>query len=232
MVKADPLDALVVGAGPAGLAAAEASPRAAVASSFTTPHPRRRASSCWRAAAASTSPIPSRSTLPRPLRPAAERLGTAIAASARPTCAPGRRSGRRDFRRQLRPRLPQKLQGDAAAARLAQAPRRARRQLRPRRGSSASSAAAACASPDRKARRRRAPRRSCWRSAAPRGRGWAADGGWVDGLRAAGVEVAPLKPANCGFRVAWSAHLAERSPASRSRRSRLRTRGEWCAAKR
>jgi uncharacterized flavoprotein (TIGR03862 family) len=37
-----------------------------------------------------------------------------------------------------------------------------------------------------------------------------ADGGWVDWLGAAGVEVAPLKPANCGFRVAWSAHLADR----------------------
>ena len=37
-----------------------------------------------------------------------------------------------------------------------------------------------------------------------------ADGGWVDWLRAAGVEVAPLKPANCGFRVAWSAHLTDR----------------------
>ncbi len=30
------------------------------------------------------------------------------------------------------------------------------------------------------------------------------DGGWVDLLRAKGVAVAPLKPANCGFRVAWS----------------------------
>ncbi|MGA2492508.1 MAG: TIGR03862 family flavoprotein [Roseiarcus sp.] len=37
-----------------------------------------------------------------------------------------------------------------------------------------------------------------------------ADGGWVDWLGAAGVEVAPLKPANCGFRVAWSAHLTDR----------------------
>ena len=37
-----------------------------------------------------------------------------------------------------------------------------------------------------------------------------ADGAWVDGLRAAGVEVAPLKPANCGFRVAWSAYLSDR----------------------
>jgi len=37
-----------------------------------------------------------------------------------------------------------------------------------------------------------------------------ADGGWVDWLSAAGVEIAPLKPANCGFRVAWSAHLIDR----------------------
>jgi uncharacterized flavoprotein (TIGR03862 family) len=37
-----------------------------------------------------------------------------------------------------------------------------------------------------------------------------ADGGWVDWLGAAGVGVAPLKPANCGFRVAWSAHLIDR----------------------
>ena len=37
-----------------------------------------------------------------------------------------------------------------------------------------------------------------------------ADGAWVDGLRAAGVEVAPLKPANCGFRIAWSAFLSDR----------------------
>jgi hypothetical protein len=31
-----------------------------------------------------------------------------------------------------------------------------------------------------------------------------ADGGWVDILRAEGVPVAPLRPANCGFSVAWS----------------------------
>jgi uncharacterized flavoprotein (TIGR03862 family) len=37
-----------------------------------------------------------------------------------------------------------------------------------------------------------------------------ADGGWVDWLGAAGVEIAPLKPANCGFRVAWSRHLTDR----------------------
>lgn len=36
------------------------------------------------------------------------------------------------------------------------------------------------------------------------------DGRWQAWLREAGVEVAPLVPANCGFEVAWSAHLRER----------------------
>jgi uncharacterized flavoprotein (TIGR03862 family) len=36
------------------------------------------------------------------------------------------------------------------------------------------------------------------------------DGGWVDFIRAAGIAVAPLQPANCGFRVQWSAHFRER----------------------
>ena len=36
------------------------------------------------------------------------------------------------------------------------------------------------------------------------------DGGWVPILRAAGVEVRDLRPANCGFRVDWTASFAER----------------------
>jgi uncharacterized flavoprotein (TIGR03862 family) len=36
------------------------------------------------------------------------------------------------------------------------------------------------------------------------------DGAWVAPLRAAGVEVAPLQPTNCGFRVAWSTALLSR----------------------
>jgi uncharacterized flavoprotein (TIGR03862 family) len=36
------------------------------------------------------------------------------------------------------------------------------------------------------------------------------DGAWVETLRRRGVEVAPLRPANCGFDVAWSAHFRER----------------------
>lgn len=37
-----------------------------------------------------------------------------------------------------------------------------------------------------------------------------ADGGWVDFLREKGIDVAPLRPANCGLRVAWSEVFRQR----------------------
>ena len=36
------------------------------------------------------------------------------------------------------------------------------------------------------------------------------DGAWVETLVERGVDVAPLQPANCGFDIGWSAHLAQR----------------------
>jgi uncharacterized flavoprotein (TIGR03862 family) len=36
-----------------------------------------------------------------------------------------------------------------------------------------------------------------------------ADGGWVEAFRVAGIEVAPLRPANCGFIVEWTPRLRE-----------------------
>jgi len=36
------------------------------------------------------------------------------------------------------------------------------------------------------------------------------DGAWVAPLRQAGVDIAPLQPANCGFELAWSEHLRHR----------------------
>jgi uncharacterized flavoprotein (TIGR03862 family) len=45
------------------------------------------------------------------------------------------------------------------------------------------------------------------------GASWArlgSDGAWVPLLQAAGVDVAPLVPANCGFDANWSAHFAQR----------------------
>jgi uncharacterized flavoprotein (TIGR03862 family) len=36
------------------------------------------------------------------------------------------------------------------------------------------------------------------------------DGAWVTFLRQSGLDIAPLRPANCGFDVAWSAHFRDR----------------------
>ena len=36
------------------------------------------------------------------------------------------------------------------------------------------------------------------------------DGAWVPWLREQGVDVAPLRPANCGFEITWSEHLRQR----------------------
>lgn len=57
------------------------------------------------------------------------------------------------------------------------------------------------------------------------GASWArlgSDGAWVEPLRAAGVEVAALRPANCGFDVGWSAHLAEKYAGAPLKNVRLR----------
>jgi len=45
------------------------------------------------------------------------------------------------------------------------------------------------------------------------GGSWAklgSDGAWADGLQTHGITVAPLRPANCGFDVAWSEHFRQR----------------------
>jgi uncharacterized flavoprotein (TIGR03862 family) len=45
------------------------------------------------------------------------------------------------------------------------------------------------------------------------GGSWArtgSDGTWVDTFAAAGIEVTPLRPSNCGFTVAWTPHFVER----------------------
>ena len=62
------------------------------------------------------------------------------------------------------------------------------------------------------------------------------DGAWVPLLTAEGVAVAPLKPANVGFTVAWSSHFAERfagEPLKRvaARIGEHRARGEAVATK-
>ncbi|KAA3654658.1 MAG: TIGR03862 family flavoprotein [Proteobacteria bacterium] len=45
------------------------------------------------------------------------------------------------------------------------------------------------------------------------GGSWArlgSDGRWVEALSAAGIDMAPLAPSNCGFELDWSAHFRER----------------------
>lgn len=51
------------------------------------------------------------------------------------------------------------------------------------------------------------------------------DGGWVDLLRAKGVEIAPFRPANCGFVVGWSDHFRERFAGTPVKNVRLRFAG-------
>ncbi len=40
------------------------------------------------------------------------------------------------------------------------------------------------------------------------------DGAWVESLRARGVDMAPLQPANCGFDIDWSGHFRQRHAGS------------------
>jgi predicted flavoprotein YhiN len=50
----------------------------------------------------------------------------------------------------------------------------------------------------------------CWRSAVASWQRLGSDGAWVPLLHARGVDLAPLRPSNCGFDVAWSEHLTSR----------------------
>ena len=211
MVKADPVDAVVVGAGPAGLAAAEALASAGRGSSFTTPRPSpaRKFLLAGRGGLNLTHSEPLATFLAR-YGPARSASGRRSRPFRRRRCAPGRISGR-NLRRQLRPRVPEELQGDAAAARLAEAARWARRRAEARRRLVGLGAGGALrfAGPDGAEDVER-PRRSCWRLAAPRGRGWGPTAAGSTRFAPAGVEVAPLKPANCGFLVGWSNAFSDR----------------------
>lgn len=57
------------------------------------------------------------------------------------------------------------------------------------------------------------------------------DAAWVPWLRGAGVEIAPFRPANMGFRVEWSGHMARHAgqavKGTALSAGRLASRGEW-----
>jgi len=52
------------------------------------------------------------------------------------------------------------------------------------------------------------------------------NGAWVDAVRRSGVDVRPLRPANCGFAVAWSDVLRQRFAGAPLKDVRLSFRGE------
>ena len=116
-----------------------------------------------------------------------------------------RGAGAADLCRLQRPGVSASVQGLAVAARVAAAARCDGRAIR------------AAPSLDRLGRRRtvccfkrrmgNAPSmraRPCWRSAARAGRGSAPTARGSETLAAKGVTISPLRPANCGFTVAWS----------------------------
>jgi uncharacterized flavoprotein (TIGR03862 family) len=212
MVQADLVDAVVVGAGPAGLAAAEALAYAGrrVVVYDAAPSPARKFQLAGRGGLNLTHSEPLDAFLSR-YGPAAERLGRAIAAFTPADLRVWAETlGEETFVGSSGRVFPKSFKATPLLRAWLRRLDGLGVKLRPRRrliglerggrlcfagpdGAEKANAAAVVL--------------------AIGGASWprlGADGGWVDWLSAAGVEVAPLKPANCGFRVAWSAHLTDR----------------------
>jgi hypothetical protein len=120
------------------------------------------------------------------------------------------RPRRRHLRRQLRPRVPDRYEGGAAAARLAAPPARGGRALPHAASAGWAGAMARCCSPR--------PTASTLVQAdavvlALGGASWArlgSDGAWVPLLAAQRRRRGAAGPANCGFDADWSEHFSSR----------------------
>ncbi len=171
----------------------------------------RRANSCLRDEAASTSPIRSRFRL---FLPATGRPPTGFVRRLKPSRRTGFAAGRRSSaKRHL----------SAQAGESFRRASRRRRSFAPGCDASASLASSLFPAPAFSAFMRR-ERFVSWRRRARRafdaaavvfalgGASWprlGSDGFWVEAFRAAGIAVTPLKPANCGFLVDWSPKIRE-----------------------
>jgi hypothetical protein len=212
MVNADPVDAVVVGAGPAGLAAAEALAHAGhgVVVYDAAPSPARKFLLAGRGGLNLTHSEPLEAFLAR-YGPAAERLKAAIAAfSPDDLRAWAENLGEKTFVGSSGRVFPKSFKATPLLRAWLRRLDGLGVALRPRRRLTGLERGGRLrfAGPDgAEEAKAKAVVLALGGASWPR---LGADGGWVDGLRAAGVEVAPLKPANCGFRVGWSKHLSDR----------------------
>jgi hypothetical protein len=215
---------IVIGGGPAGLAAAEVLTRGRVPRRPLRRHAELRPQvPAGRARRAEPDPRRALRALRHALPPAA----AAAAGGARRLHAAGsarlvRGPRRGHLRRQFEPGLSNRPEGRPLAARLAAPPARAGcAPAHPAPLAGLERGRRAASSPRRPARSRWRPPPPCWRWAGRAGRGWAATAPGCRCCAARGAEVAPLQPSNCGFDVlgGWSANCcASASPASRSSR--------------